>query len=131
SEDYLYLATTTGIYECDKADPQITTAFSEYPGNNPQSIYLDTDNQIWSIASGKVYKANVLSGSQPGYVANSLDQDLYGRIWCGGYATEDGFEWENLSGIDDTDDEIVESLVSPEGLVYLRSTSGCLYVWGK
>ena len=66
----------------------------------------------------------------------SLDTDPLGNVWFGKWCWSPQDEmWDNPTAglLDDSaaDDNIVRSMVSPEGLVYLQSRAGKLMVWGK
>ncbi len=125
-EDLTLAATSAGIYSLDTDD----TWNEKYSGNTC-AVTVDSDGNIWSITDDKVMKENedksgLIELDQPPDVAPSLDIDLFSRIWCGKYYWN-GAEWKVPPGF--TDDVIEESMVSPEGLVYLRSTSGVLFYW--
>ncbi|MCD6570013.1 MAG: hypothetical protein J7L53_04860 [Deltaproteobacteria bacterium] len=125
-EDLTLVATSTGIYTLDADD----TWKKKYSGDTC-AVTVDSDGNIWSVvddAGNKVVakKGEILSPEdQPPDVAASLDIDLLDRIWCGKYCW-DGQEWQDQTEITES---IEESMVSPEGLVYLRSFSGTLFCW--
>ncbi|MEA3222962.1 MAG: hypothetical protein U9P49_07340 [Thermodesulfobacteriota bacterium] len=128
-EDLTLAATTTGIYTLD-ADGN--TWEVKYSGDTC-AVTVDGDGDIWSITDDEVMKENEDKSGlnkldpQPDYVAASLDIDLLDRIWCGKYYWDgDISTWQDPTGIEES---VEESIVSPEGLVYLRSTSGALFCW--
>ncbi len=134
--DLTLVATTAGIYTWDKeTDSSPAWTAPEGALADPAcAVVLDSQGNIWSVNSAlnEVRINGIACAAQPDVVVCSLDVDLLERIWCGTYCTTDGGEtWTNPTGIDDSTDQIVASQVSPEGLLYLRSVSGRLYVWGK
>jgi len=73
-----------------------------------------------------VEKDGVPLAAQPDDVACSIDVDPSGNIWCGKY-WYDGSAWHLVPGLDEVN--IVRSIASNEGLIYLLSDSGVLYRW--
>jgi len=75
--------------------------------------------------------------AEPGYPPDSyawiegLDTDPLGNLWFGKWRWNADDGWDNPAAIDDAADNIVRSMVSPEGLLYLQTSAGKLMVWGK
>lgn len=120
--DYTYAATGNGIYRLDGTLEPI------YPGPASAVLALDNDGStdIWSVSQGKVGKNGRNLALQPPAVADSLDVDIAGDIWCGKYRW-DGSAWHPAPGL--TDVTVVRSVASTEGLIYFLSDSGILYRW--
>ncbi len=127
--DLTLAATSSGIYEYDNGT---WSAMGAPYDATTYAVTEGTSGVIWSIVDEgdgkKVVKGgDTILGSQPDSVADSIDIDLLNRIWCGKYYWT-GTEWLNPTGIEDPV-IITESLVSPEGLLYLISESDELYSW--
>lgn len=120
--DYVYAATSNGIYRLDgKLEPV-------FGGEARAILALDNDSatDIWSVTQGKIRKNDQILSLQPPSVANSLDTDLAGNIWCGKYWW-DGSQWNLVPGLENV--TVVRSVASTEGLIYFLSDSGILYRW--
>ncbi len=120
--DYVYAATSHGIYRLDgKLEPV-------YGGETRAILALDNDGttDIWSVVQGKVRKNGQILALQPPSVANTLDKDLAGNIWCGRYWW-DKSRCHLVPGLEDV--MVVKSVASTEGLIYFLSDSGILYRW--
>lgn len=124
--DFVYAATSTGIYELD---PYAENSDPIYPDDSCAVIEVENDDEtvsVWHITGSQVCKDGVLLASQPAGVACSLDADWDNTIWCG-KSFWDGSSWQVLTGLESMD--IVESVVSNEGLVYFLTSSGTLLRW--
>jgi hypothetical protein len=124
--DFVYAATSTGIYELD---PFAQSTDPIYTGDTCAVLEVENDDDtvtLWHITDAQVYEDGQLLADQPDNVVCSLDVDLNNNIWCGKYWWN-GVSWQSPSGLEDI--EIAESVVSYEGLVYLVSTSGTLLRW--
>jgi len=133
-EDLTCVATTSGIYYSENAGTDWTPVPST-GDTTAVTTYQDTSGNltILGVTAGKIMQYNK-DGSNPfditydiPEVVNSLDKDPLGNIWCGKYSWN-GTTWSDKTGIDDP---IESSIVSPEGLLYLRTTQEKLIVWGK
>lgn len=125
AEDLTYVATSTGLYTIDD-DYSIASLDSGLA----TAVMVEDSVTVWNIIDGAVTQDGVILDEQPPSITDSLDIDLLDRIWCGKYYW-DGSAWQDPTGIDDSEDPITKSMVSPEGLLYLQSDSGKLFVWGK
>lgn len=150
--DLVYVATTAGIYySADKgltwpqfAPPRWTRAITGYkdPTSGELTLYALTDP-----GSGYTVKRFNSDGTEPATYkdlglpapadfVDSLDSDLLGNIWMGKHVWDarlhawDGASEMKIIGLDDSSDPVERSLVSPEGLVYLKGAH-TLWVWGK
>lgn len=120
--DYVYAATSNGTYRLDgDLDPL-------YSGEARAILALENGDttDVWSVVQGKVRKNGQAITRQPSSVANSLDEDLKGNVWCGKHWW-DGSQWHTVPGLEGV--TIVRSVASTEGLIYLLSDSGVLYRW--
>lgn len=153
----IYVATPKGIwYTSDSGDSWEhfnddweTTAITAH--KNPtgeMSIYARTNSDAGYVIK-KFSEDGLISAALPAQPPaddwiGGLDCDPIGRIWYGKYyfweASLGGDDkWWSVpadpddphTGYDDSSDHIVRSLVSPEGLTYLQTTTGALMVWGK
>jgi len=126
--DFVYAATSTGIYELD---PYAVDSDPVYTGDSCAVIEVVNDDEtvtVWHITDSQVYRDGQLMDSQPDNVECSLDADRNNIVWCGKYWWDDiDEEWQSPPGFENID--IAESVVSFEGLVYLRTTSGTLLRW--
>lgn len=120
--DYAYAATGNGVYRLDG------DLDSLYSGESRAVLALGdgSTTDVWSVTQGKVRKNGLLLPLQPSSVANSLDVDLAGNVWCGKYRW-DGSQWHLVPGLEDV--TVVKSVASTEGLIYFLSDSGILYRW--
>jgi hypothetical protein len=143
--DYVYAASESGLYRL--------TGYAKTPlfeGNTTAVLALDRGESItgiWSVVQGTsgrqvcygsvemllsntfgnvVHEPSIPLAAQPQTVADSLDVDRAGNIWCGKYWW-DGSAWHVVPGLETV--TITRSVVSTEGLVYLLSDSGVLYRW--
>ncbi len=129
-----YAAATTGIWEWDKTAE--SPVWSQIQTADCRAVAGDASGNIYFVADDggtlKVYQnstATVIAtaGTEIPTVAESLDIDLGGNLWCGKYRW-DGTVWDEPTGIADT---VTESLVGPDNLVYFRTDTDKLLVWGK
>ncbi len=150
-----YAATSNGIYRFDSAadDPSFVQ-ITQSAGENVSSLLVqktgDDQYRLWTVAAGavkyydqtmdteRVFSVTAPTDATYGLapVNNSLTLDLQGRIWNGKFYldSKDATSWSEKN----TDDEggvlvlsnPTESIVSPEGLLYLFE-GGTLKVWGK
>ncbi len=121
---YTYAATELGVYELDGEDDEPL-----FPGDSCAVIEVENDDEtvsVWHITGSQVCENGVALPVQPAAVACSLDADWNNTIWCGKYWW-DGVAWQTPQGLEDYD--IVESVVSAEGLVYFLTASGRLLRW--
>lgn len=144
----VYAATEAGIYYSEDnggtwtkfAATGDTKAITGYYDINLETVTLYALTE--ETAGGLTYTIRCFNSagtvlSEPGYPPDSyawiegLDTDPLGNLWFGKWKWNAVDGWAYPDVIDDTDDHIVRSLVSPEGLVYLQTTSGVLKVWGK
>jgi len=125
AEDLTYVATSTGLYTIDDE-----YSIASLDSGLATAVMVEDSVTVWNIIDGAVTQDGVILDEQPPSITDSLDIDLLDRIWCGKYYW-DGSAWQDPTGIDEVEDPIIESMVSPEGLLYLRSDSGKLFVWGK
>jgi hypothetical protein len=120
--DYVWAATENGIYRLDgKTEPVAagkTTSVLAVEG--------DSGTDVWSVTKGRVMKNFAPLSAQPPAVVDSLDADIKGGVWCGKYRW-DGSSWKGVEGLEQVN--VVRSVASTEGLVYLLSDSGVLYRW--
>lgn len=147
ANDLVYAATTGGIwYTPDGGDtwsffntPYDTTAITGYknPATDVISIYARTDSDagyvIKKFSEDGLTSTDLATQPPTDTWTRGLDSDNLGRIWFGKY-----YYWEVSRGgdgswksVDNSGDHIVRSLISPEGLAYLQTSTGALKVWGK
>jgi len=148
ANDCVYVATEAGIYYSEdnggtwrKFDGTgDTKAITGYNDINLETvtIYALTEESAGSATyTIRCFNSAGTLLSEPGYPPDSyswiegLDTDPLGNLWFGKWTWNASTGWDYPEGMDDTGDHIVRSLVSPEGLVYLQTTSGVLKVWGK
>ncbi len=126
----IMVATDSGLYRMND-DTSTWISPQEQVTNTPTyAVLQDADGNIWSVIENsngdKVIAVNSTElDKQPPEVIDSLDQDLFDRVWCGKYYW-DGSSWHDLTGIQES---IKQSMISPEGLAYLITTSGELFNW--
>jgi len=124
--NFVYAATSTGIYELD---PYAADSDPVYMGDSCAVIEVENDDEtvnVWHITDSQVCLDGAPLASQPDSVTCSLDADWDNVIWCGKYFW-DGDSWQTPPGLEGED--IVTSVVSNEGLVYLLTSSGALLRW--
>jgi len=97
------------------------------------AVLKDTDGNIWRVIESNGAKVITCGDTalaeqpQPPEVIDSLDQDLLGHVWCGKYYWDrNSHSWHDPTGITD---EVKQSMISPEGLAYIITTSGELFSW--
>lgn len=148
AHDCVYVATEAGIYYSeDNGGTWVpfngtgdTKAITGYNDINLETVTIYALTEVSAGSATYTIRCFNSAGtvlSEPGYPPDSyswiegLDTDPLGNLWFGKWTWNAGDGWENPAAIDDAGDHIVRSLVSPEGLVYLQTTSGVLKVWGK
>lgn len=153
ADSLVYVATMDGVqYTSDNGvnwspfiTGQDTTALTGYKdlSSGVLTIYARTNTptgyQIQSFNSDGSSPTPLDLAHQPAdAVAKGLDSDTLGNIWFGKHVWDARLQrWDSpasamtITGLDDSGDPVERSLVSPEGLVYLRTVNGKLYVWGK
>lgn len=140
-------ATDLGVYYCTTTDMD----WEPIPGNqgraisvaalsSPQSIYalLQDDEasekrlvQYFKDSGGNWTNETIpLDDGVTIGATSRISKDWTGRIWCGNMRW-DGTSWfyPGTQGVITSD--IDYAIVSPEGLVYFRTTDDQLWVWGK
>jgi len=122
------VATKDGLYKVTYNDTWTSELL--YNDNDPTyAVLKDTDGNIWRVIDSNGAKVitceDTALAEQPPEVVDSLDQDLLGHVWCGKYYW-DGDSWHDPTGITD---EVKQSMISPEGLAYIITTSGELFSW--
>ncbi|HDP24547.1 MAG TPA: hypothetical protein ENN34_03795 [Deltaproteobacteria bacterium] len=120
--DYVYAATDKGIYRLGAPQELI------YP-EDTCTVYARQDGDsvtVYSVSASVVLKNGEALPVQPDEVVCSLDMDLAGNLWCGKYFWN-GSTWQVPEGLDGI--RITQSVVSNEGLVYLLSENGSLFLW--
>ncbi len=122
------VATEKGLYKVTYNDSWTSELL--YNDNDPTyAVLKDTDGNIWRVIESNGAKVitckDTALAEQPPEVIDSLDQDLLGHVWCGKYYW-DGDSWHDPTGITD---EVKQSMISPEGLAYIITTSGELFSW--
>ncbi|HPS93150.1 MAG TPA: hypothetical protein PK600_01635 [Deltaproteobacteria bacterium] len=123
--DCVYAATDSGIYKLLAQDEPLYDGDTCAVSIIEQSVDPLTVT-VWAVAGSVVEKDGVPLAAQPDDVACSIDVDPSGNIWCGKY-WYDGSAWHLVPGLDEVN--IVRSIASNEGLIYLLSDSGVLYRW--
>ena len=123
------VATKDGLYKVYISNDTWTSELL-YNDNDPTyAVLKDTDGNIWRVIESNGAKVitceDTALAEQPPEVIDSLDQDLLGHVWCGKYYW-DGDSWHDPTGITD---EVKQSMISPEGLAYIITTSGELFSW--
>lgn len=133
-DDFVYVASSSGIFTLDGLDDGIplytgdSCAGLEIIGDDATTPEIEDEGTVtvWHITGEAVCKNGAAIDSQPDIVECSLDRDLDGNIWCGGYRW-DGSLWEDPAGLEGV--EVVKSVASSEGLVYFLTASGALLRW--
>jgi hypothetical protein len=145
---FIYVATPTGIYFTednggtwekfnDTWDTKVLTAYYDINNETVRVYALTEEGDGSATYTIRCFNKHGDRQTAPGYPPDSydwiesLDTDPLGNLWFGKWTWNADDGWENPGNIDDTDDHIVRSTVSPEGLVYLLTATGELNVWGK
>ena len=140
------VATSLGVYYCTTSDMNWQPlpggqgkAISVVTMANPLNIfallydgttkklmqYFKDNNGIWT---NKEIQSD--DGATFGSITR-ISKDLKGRIWCGNKRW-DGISWFYPDGIKETIKNPIDyTIASSEGMAYLRTSSGELWVWGK
>ncbi|MGC9324243.1 MAG: hypothetical protein ACP5G0_05775 [Desulfomonilia bacterium] len=119
---YTYAATDRGIYALGAPAELLYTG-------DTCTVYVQEEGEsitVYSVNGDSVLIDGSVLETQPEEVVCSLDMDLKGNLWCGKYFW-DGSIWQSPPGLEGI--PIVKSVVSNEGLVYLLSESGSLFLW--
>ena len=126
----VYAAASTGIYKFEY--PTLTTAPITGLDQDTRAV-CTVDNDVWSVAydsgsSKYIVEKNGTPITQPTEAIPSIDVDPIGNIWCG-KCWWDGTSWNTIpdSRLDSVN--IVKSVVSGEGLIYLLDDSKKLWRW--
>jgi len=151
--DRVYVASEAGIYYTtdngdtwnkfnDTWDTKAITGYYDLVRDTIKIYALTEDSEGSATYTIRCFSKKGELLSAPGLPPDSydwivsLDTDPLGSLWFGKWCWNPQDEiWENPTAgiLDDSavDDNIVKSMVSPEGIVYLQSRSGKLMVWGK
>ncbi len=149
ANDCVYVATEAGIFFTEDnggtwerfdgtGDTKAITGYHDISLDTVTIYALTEESEGSATYTIRCYRddgAEVLA--EPGYPPDSyawiegLDTDPLGNLWFGKWRWNADDGWENPAAIDDAADNIVRSMVSPEGLLYLQTSLGKLLVWGK
>ncbi len=135
TKNLTYIANTAGLYSYNKKNGWFEHQFAGDITALAVTVDRNYTHTVYSVSatSGSV-QINGLDKGAPAPLTNDIAIDLQNRIWNGSFYSEnDGADWsavpdpENLLGGKTID----KTVVSPEGLVYMKTTDGDLFVWGK